>query len=114
MSLFARKAGGWQFWISLMASVMDWYDTCVWVVDILWLTDRSSYGKDRLWRRRNLPGSRLGLIARGEHLKFGKGGFWKGPSTRLRATSCANLLLTMCGLWEAVNELFACVGVSVP
>lgn len=63
-----------------MASLMEAYCTEVESFGMLKLTDVLSYGYDKLWSNLYLPRSDFSLIARGDDLKSGNGGFENGPS----------------------------------
>ena len=63
-----------------IASCNEAYFTVAADFGMLKLTPDLSYGKDKLCRRRNLPGSFLAPSDKGDDLKFGNGGLSKGPA----------------------------------
>lgn len=95
--------------MSLMASVTEAYETVEEALGILKLTAFESYGKDKLCRSLNFPGSRFSRSANGEDLKFGCGGRAYGPEIRPALSSSLIFCSTAWGLSRADWAFFEVV-----
>jgi hypothetical protein len=62
-----------------------------------WIMETKPFGYDRSCIRRNLPLTALGTKPKGEHTKFLRGFFLKGPAILLFRDSLANFSNTLSG-----------------